>query len=44
MIFGQDIFLRYGELLEPSVRATAIGLAYFLTLLWMYRQRIFVRI
>ena len=42
--FGADSFLIFGDLYEPMVRYTLIGFVFWLVCLWMYRQKIFVRI
>jgi predicted acyltransferase len=48
--FGQDVFTRITALLGlesafvPMVQMTMIGLVFWLICLWMYRQKIFVRI
>ncbi|MGE0605899.1 MAG: acyltransferase family protein [Pirellulales bacterium] len=48
---GEKLFLVFdklqpglGEIYEPFVRDTLIGLCFWLVCLWMYRQKIFVRI
>lgn len=41
---GENLFLLAGELYQPMVQATLTGLVFWLICLWMYRQRIFVRI
>jgi predicted acyltransferase len=42
--FGPDVFYAFGPLYEPMVRFTLVGLMFWLACLWMYRQKIFVRI
>jgi predicted acyltransferase len=42
--FGADVFKAWGDLNEPMLQATMVGLAFWLACLWMYRQKIFVRI
>jgi heparan-alpha-glucosaminide N-acetyltransferase len=42
--FGPDIFKTWGELNEPLLQSLLVGLAFWLACLWMYRQKIFVRI
>lgn len=42
--FGQDIFHAWGPLYEPLLTCTLVGLLFWLICLWMYRQKIFVRI
>jgi heparan-alpha-glucosaminide N-acetyltransferase len=42
--FGADIFKGLGDLNEPLLQATLVGLSFWLACLWMYRQKIFVRI
>jgi predicted acyltransferase len=42
--FGEDLFLMLGRMVEPAVHATLVGLCFWLVCLWMYRQKIFVRI
>jgi heparan-alpha-glucosaminide N-acetyltransferase len=42
--FGYDIFLHCGPLYEPAVKAILVGLCFWLTCFWMYRQKIFIRI
>jgi heparan-alpha-glucosaminide N-acetyltransferase len=42
--FGPDLFKSWGVLNEPFLQATLVGLAFWLACLWMYRQKIFVRI
>ncbi|MFN0195134.1 MAG: acyltransferase family protein [Planctomycetaceae bacterium] len=41
---SQDLFLSLGEVYEPFVQATLVGLVFWLICFWMYKQRIFVRI
>jgi predicted acyltransferase len=41
---GSEIFLLAGELYQPMLQATLVGLVFWLVCLWMYRQKIFVRI
>ena len=41
---GEDVFLILGKMYEPMVQATMIGFCFWLVCLWMYRQKIFVRI
>jgi predicted acyltransferase len=41
---GRDVFLAWGPLWEPTVKALLVGGTYWLACLWMYRQKIFVRI
>jgi len=42
--FGCTVFLGWGPLNEPALRAILVGLCYWLACLWMYRQKIFIRI
>ena len=42
--FGQEFFESWGELNEPSMKAIFTGLFFWLACLWMYRQKIFIRI
>ncbi len=42
--FGEDVFLGWGPLWEPFLKWTLVGLVFWLMCLWMYRQKIFVRI
>jgi predicted acyltransferase len=42
--FGPDVFLQWGPLYEPMLKAVLTGLAFWLACWWMYRQKIFVRI
>lgn len=42
--FGQQLFLTLGEVWEPLLRSTLIGIVFWLVCLWLYRQRIFLRI
>jgi predicted acyltransferase len=42
--FGQDIFMRFGEIWQPFATGWALLVAFWLILYWMYRHRIFVRI
>jgi predicted acyltransferase len=41
---GHDIFHRFGDAWAPLAAGGAVLLVFWLVLLWMYRQRIFVRI
>jgi predicted acyltransferase len=41
---GKDIFQIVGPMFEPMVQSTMIGFVFWLICLWMYRQKIFVRI
>ena len=41
---GQDVFLLAGALWEPTFKATAIGLTFWLACYWMWRNQFFVRI
>lgn len=41
---GKDVFRIAGLLWEPTVKATAIGLTFWLVCYWMWRNRFFVRI
>jgi len=41
---GQDLFMILGENWEPLVRSNCIGLGFWLVCLWLYKQRIFLRI
>jgi heparan-alpha-glucosaminide N-acetyltransferase len=41
---GQEVFSVLGESWEPFVRANLVGMAFWLTCLFLYRQRIFFRI
>lgn len=41
---GQDLFLKCGEVYEPMLQHTLTGLFLWLICLWMYRQKIFIRI
>ena len=42
--FGENIFLLLGPDYEPMVKASLIGLTFWIVCFWMYRQKIFVRI
>lgn len=42
--FGSDIFKVWGADLEPLAGGAAVLLVFWLMLLWMYRQKIFIRI
>ena len=42
--FGNNVFLFGGELYQPLVQYTIIGLTFWLMCYWMYRQKMFVRI
>ncbi len=42
--FGQELFLMLGETWEPFVRANLIGLVFWLVCLWLYKQRVFLKI
>jgi predicted acyltransferase len=42
--FGQDLFQILGSANEPFVRMTLVGLMFWLACLWMYRNKIFIRI
>jgi heparan-alpha-glucosaminide N-acetyltransferase len=42
--FGQDVFLMLGESWEPFVRSNLIGLVFWLICLWLYKQRVFLKI
>ena len=41
---GKDLFLSAGPLYEPMLQATLVGLVFWLVCVWLYRQKIFVRI
>jgi predicted acyltransferase len=41
---GEDVFQICGSMYEPMVQSTMIGFVFWLVCLWMYRQKIFVRI
>jgi heparan-alpha-glucosaminide N-acetyltransferase len=41
---GEGVFQICGPMYEPMVQSTMIGLVFWLVCLWMYRQKIFVRI
>jgi predicted acyltransferase len=41
---GEDIFNLLGKANEPFVRATLVGLVFWLVCWWMYRRKIFLRI
>jgi heparan-alpha-glucosaminide N-acetyltransferase len=41
---GQDVFKVFGVAYEPLVSGAAVLLVFWLTLYWMYRRRIFLRI
>jgi predicted acyltransferase len=41
---GQEVFLMLGPLWEPFLKSTMIGLVFWLICLWLYKQRIFLRI
>jgi predicted acyltransferase len=41
---GRDFFYSWGAENEPSMRAIFVGLSFWLVCLWMYRQKIFIRI
>jgi predicted acyltransferase len=42
--FGPDVFRFLGPLNEPFVQATLVGLVFWLVCLWLYRNRVYVRI
>lgn len=42
--FGWDLFQHCGALYEPAVKATLVGLVFWVMCWWMYRQKIFIRI
>jgi predicted acyltransferase len=42
--FGPSVFAWLGPLYEPAVQAVLVGLFFWLACLWMYRQKIFMRI
>jgi len=42
--FGPDVFLWAGPLFVPTVQAVMVGMMFWLVCLWMYRQKIFIRI
>jgi predicted acyltransferase len=42
--FGENLFLMAGEIYEPMLRSTLIGLCFFLVCLYLYRHKIFLRI
>jgi heparan-alpha-glucosaminide N-acetyltransferase len=41
---GQEVFLMLGPLWEPFLKSTMIGLVFWLICLWLYKQRVFLRI
>ena len=41
---GPDVFKCFGDIYEATVRGAAVLVVVWLMLLWMYRQRVFVRI
>ncbi len=41
---GPDVFGVLGPLWEPTARAVLVGLMFWLACLWLYRQKIFIRI
>jgi len=41
---GQEVFLTLGPLWEPFLKSTMIGLVFWLICLWLYKQRVFLRI
>jgi predicted acyltransferase len=41
---GQEVFLMLGPLWEPFLKSTMIGMFFWLICLWLYKQRIFLRI
>jgi heparan-alpha-glucosaminide N-acetyltransferase len=41
---GPDVFLSLGERYAPTVEAVLVGATFWLVALWLYRQRIFIRI
>jgi predicted acyltransferase len=42
--FGREVFLGWGTLWEPTLRALLVGLCFWLACWWMYRQKLFIRI
>ncbi len=42
--FGADLFLILGELWEPMVKSCLVGMVFWLICLWLYKQRVFLRI
>lgn len=42
--FGQDFFLGWGELNQPAMQSIFAGLFFWLICLWMYRNKVFIRI
>lgn len=42
--FGSNLFLMLGELWEPMLKSCLIGLVFWFTCLWLYKQRVFLRI
>ena len=41
---GDGIFKVLGDLNEPAVQATVVGLVFWLVCLWLYRHKVFIRI
>jgi len=41
---GEDVFLYWGPLWEPFVQNMLVGLVFWIMCLWLYRQKIFIRI
>jgi predicted acyltransferase len=41
---GPDIFTSWGPLWAPTLEALLVGSLFWLLCLWMYRQKIFVRV
>lgn len=41
---GPEVFNVWGAAWEPTVQATMVGFFFWLVCLWMYRQKIFIRI
>ena len=42
--FGHELFLVFGETWEPFVRSNLVGLMFWLVCLWLFKQRVFLRI
>ncbi len=43
-LFGSDVFAIFGEINQPAVQYTVIGLTFWLVCFWLYRQKIFLRV
>jgi heparan-alpha-glucosaminide N-acetyltransferase len=41
---GEDVFQVAGKLYAPTVEAVMVGMVFWLICLWMYRQKVFIRV